>query len=151
MKDPEDAGLLRKIDGIGGFTRSSSTNSGIIWQVVGSKPRVSVLDKTGVVTALNSTKVGAVDNLQTPGIITLAEKFDTGWKLIINGNQVKLSESAIGLPTFEVNETGPITLLHDGTKHRALISAQLIALLTVIVLSLPAGRRRREVPLEELA
>ena len=151
LKNPIDQGVVRTVDGIGGFTRSSSTNSGIIWQVVGSKPRVSVLDKTGVVTALNSTKVGAVDNLQTPGIITLAEKFDSGWKLIINGNQVKLSESAIGLPTFEVNETGPITLLHDGTKHRALISAQLIALLTVIVLSLPAGRRRREVPLEELA
>jgi hypothetical protein len=44
-----------------------------------------------------------------------------------------------------------MTLLHDGTKHRALISMQLIALLVVIVLSLPAGRRRREVPVEELA
>lgn len=92
-----------------------------------------------------------MDDLQTPGTVVLAEKFDLGWKLIINGNQVKLTQSALGLPSFEVAETGPIILLHDGTKHRALISVELIALLTAIVLSLPAGRRRREVPVEELA
>ena len=151
LRNPIDQGVARTVDGIGGFTRSSSTNAGIIWQVVASKPRISVQDVTGSVTGLNSARVGAVDELQTPGTVTLAEKFDTGWKLIVNGNQMKLKQSQLGLPYFEVTETGPLILLHDGTKHRALISAQLIALLTVIVLSLPAGRRRREVPLEELA
>ena len=151
LKNPVDQGVARTIDGIGGFTRSSATNSGIIWQIVGSKPRVSIQDVSGAITQINSTKVGAVGEITTPGTITLAEKFDTGWKLIVNGNQVKVSESELGLPTFVVSEVGAITLLHDGTKHRALISAQLIALLTVVVLSLPAGRRRREVPVEELA
>jgi len=151
LRNPIDQGVARTVDGIGGFTRSSSTNAGIIWQVVGSKPRISVLDITGAVTGLNSAKVGATDNLQTPGTVVLAEKFDPGWKLIVNGNQVKLGQSQFGLPNFEVAETGPMILLHDGTKHRALISTQLITLLVVIVLSLPAGRRRREVPLEELA
>ena len=151
LKNPIDQGVARTIDGIGGFTRSSSTNSGIIWQVVESKPRISVLDATGATTAINSAKVGAMDDLQTPGTVTLAEKFDPGWKLIINGNQVESTQSALGLPSFEVLETGPIIILHDGTKHRALISVELIALLTIIVLSLPAGRRRREVPVEELA
>jgi hypothetical protein len=83
--------------------------------------------------------------------VTLAEKFDRGWKLIINGNQLEPTQSALGLPSFEVAETGPVILLHDGTKHRAFISVELIALLAIIVLSLPAGRRRREVPVEELA
>ena len=151
LKNPVDQGVARTIDGIGGFTRSSATNSGIIWQIVGSKPRVSIQDVSGAITQINSTKVGAIGEITTPGTITLAEKFDTGWKLIVNGNQVKVSESELGLPTFVVSEVGAITLLHDGTKHRALISAQLIALLTVVVLSLPAGRRRREVPVEELA
>lgn len=151
LKNPVDQGVVRTVDGIGGFTRSSVTNSGIIWQVVGSRTRVSILDASGAITPINSTKVGAIAELQTPGTISLAEKFDTGWKLLVNGNQVKVSESQFGLPIFEVKEAGQITLLHDGTKHRALISAQLIALLTVIVLSLPAGRRRREVPVEELA
>ena len=151
LKNPVDQSVVRTVDGIGGFTRSSVTSSGIIWQVVGSKARISILDASGTVSPINSTKVGAVADLQTPGTITLAEKFDTGWHLLVNGNQVKLSQSQAGLPIFEVTETGPMTLLHDGTKHRALISMQLIALLVVIVLSLPAGRRRREVPVEELA
>ena len=151
LKNPIDEKVARTIDGIGGFTRSSSTVSGIIWQVVESKPRVSVLAATGATTALNSAKVGAMADLQTPGTVILAEKFDPDWKLIINGNQLEPTQSALGLPTFEVAETGPVIILHDGTKHRALISVELIALLTVIVLSLPAGRRRREVPVEELA
>jgi GT2 family glycosyltransferase len=151
LKNPVDQSVVRTVDGIGGFTRSSVTSSGIIWQVVGSKARISILDASGAVSPINSTKVGAVAEVLTPGTISLAEKFDTGWHLLVNGNPVKLSQSQEGLPIFEVTETGPMTLLHDGTKHRALISIQLIALLVVIVLSLPAGRRRREVPVEELA
>ncbi|MSZ66989.1 MAG: glycosyltransferase, partial [Actinobacteria bacterium] len=86
LKNPVDQGVARTIDGIGGFTRSSATNSGIIWQIVGSKPRVSIQDVSGAITQINSTKVGAVGEITTPGTITLAEKFDTGWKLIVNGN-----------------------------------------------------------------
>jgi hypothetical protein len=151
LKNPVDQSVVRTVDGIGGFTRSSVTSSGIIWQVVGSKARISILDASGAVSPINSTKVGAVAEVLTPGTISLAEKFDTGWHLLVNGNPVKLSQSQEGLPIFEVTESGQMTLLHDGTKHRALISIQLIALLVVIVLSLPAGRRRREVPVEELA
>jgi len=151
LKNPVDQGVVRTVDGIGGFTRSSVTSSGIIWQVVGSNARVSIIDASGAVTAIESSKIVAVTELQTPGLITLAEKFDTGWHLLVNGNQIELSQSQLWLPTFEIKEIGTMTLLHDGTKHRALISLQLIALLAVIVLSLPAGRRRREVPVEELA
>ena len=81
----------------------------------------------------------------------LAEKFDTGWKLIVNSKEVELLQSPIGLPYFEVAEVGTLTSLHDGIRHRAFLSLQLISLLTVLVLSLPAGRRRREVPVEELS
>jgi GT2 family glycosyltransferase len=144
LKNPVDESIARTIDGIGGFTRSSSTNSGIIWQVVGSKSRVSTTDATGAVTGLNSSNIGATDELKAPGTITIAEKFDAGWKLIVNGTKVELLQSPIGLPYFDVQEIGSIALIHDGTSHRALISLQLISLLVVLVLSLPAGRRRRE-------
>lgn len=146
LKNPVDENVARTIDGIGGFTRSSATNSGIIWQIVGSNSRVSVLDATGVTTGLNSNNIGAIDELRTPGAVTIAEKFDAGWKLIVNGKSLELLQSPIGLPYFEVEEVGPIALIHDGTKHRALISLQLISLLVVVILSLPAGRRRREKP-----
>lgn len=149
LRNPVDENVARTVDGIGGFTRSSATNSGIIWQVAGSKSRVSTVDATGALAGLNSTNVGAADELLAPGTVTIAEKFDNGWKLIINGKEAKLLQSSIGLPYFEVEEVGPITLLHDGIRHRALISLQLIALLTALILSLPAGRRRRELALEE--
>jgi hypothetical protein len=151
LRNPVDEAIARTIDGIGGFTRSSSTKSGVIWQVVGSYSRLSTMDATKAITGLNSTQVGGADELKAPGTVMLAEKFDTGWKLIVNSKDVELLRSPIGLPYFEVAEVGTLTLLHDGIRHRAFLSLQLISLLTVLVLSLPAGRRRREVPLEELS
>ena len=150
LKKPVDENIARTIDGIGGFTRSSSRNSGIIWQIVGSNSRVSVTDATGAVTTLNSSNIGAADELLTPGTVTIAEKFDEGWKLIVNGTSVELQKSPIGLPYFDVAEIGPISLIHDGTEHRALISLQFISLLVVLILALPAGRRRRELSKENL-
>ena len=151
LKNPVDENIARTIDGIGGFTRSSATNSGIIWQIVGSNSRVSLTDATGAITGLNSSNIGATDELLAPGTVTIAEKFDTGWKLIVNGTSVELLQSPIGLPYFEVQEIGTIALIHDGTAHRALISLQLISLLVVLILSLPAGRRRRELSTENRA
>ena len=151
LKNPVDENIARTIDGIGGFTRSSATNSGIIWQIVGSNSRVSLTDATGAITGLNSSNIGATDELLAPGTVTIAEKFDTGWKLIVNGTSVELLQSPIGLPYFEVQEIGSISLIHDGTAHRALISLQLISLLVVLVLSLPAGHRRRELSTENRA
>jgi GT2 family glycosyltransferase len=148
LKKPVDENIARTIDGIGGFTRSSSTNSGIIWQVVGSNSRVSVTDATGAVTALESSNIGATAELKTPGTVTIAERFDKGWKLIINGTSVELQQSPIGLPYFDVLEIGSISLIHDGTAHRALISLQVISFLVVLILALPAGRRRRDLSKE---
>ena len=144
LRKPIDENIARTIDGIGGFTRSSATNSGIIWQIVGSNSRVSTTDATGATTGLSSSNIGATDVLKAPGTVTLAEKFDEGWKLIVNGTNVELQQSPIGLPYFDVAEIGPISLIHDGTGHRALISLQVISFLVVLVLALPAGRRRRE-------
>ena len=151
LKNPVDLKVARTIDGIGGFTRSSATNSGIIWQIVGGNSRLSTTDATGAITGLNSANIGASDQLLAPGTVTLAEKFDSGWKLIVNGESVKLLKSPVGLPYFEVGEVGPITLIHDGTRHRAFVSLQLISFLTVLILSLPAGRRRRDLSLEKVS
>jgi len=80
----------------------------------------------------------------------LAEKYDKSWHLMLNGKPVPLQEHPYGIPIFEIQEQGEILLTHDGTNRRAWISLQLIALISTIVLALPAGRKRREVPLEEL-
>ncbi len=151
MEIPLDEVLVRVIDGQGGFTRTSSTKDGIVWRVVGSSPRVLFTDIHGVKKLLVSGDIGAVDKVPSAGTVTLAEKFDTRWHLIHNGISVPLQRSTSGLPLFSVPGPGDITILHDGTSRRALLSVQLLVLLTVAVLALPAGRRRREVPIEEIA
>jgi hypothetical protein len=55
------------------------------------------------------------------------------------------------LPSFEVTKSGPVSILYDGTIRRAWVSLQTIIFITVIVLALPAGRRRREIEDSELA
>jgi hypothetical protein len=70
---------------------------------------------------------------------------------IVNGIYlIKVEENQFGLPVFKIPNKGTISLIHDGTNRRAWISIQLIVILSAVILALPAGRRRKEVPLEEL-
>jgi hypothetical protein len=55
------------------------------------------------------------------------------------------------LPVFEVLQPGTVSFLYDGSLRRALVSLELIIFITVVVLALPAGRRRREIEDSELA
>ena len=142
---PADQSLIRTIDGIGGFTRSASGNSGIVWKVMGSDSRIVEKLSNGATIPINSSDVGGQGEITAPGSILLAEKFDKGWKLLANGVPVPVEHSSYGVPVFKVSQPGPVTLLHDGTLRRGLLSFQLLCLLTVIVLALPAGRRRSEV------
>ena len=95
--------------------------------------------------------MGAFDRVSSPGTIQVAEKFDAGWKLLLDGRPVPVHQAANGLPNFTISQAGEITLSYDGTLHRALISIQLITLIFVIVMALPAGRKRRDLPLDELS
>jgi hypothetical protein len=84
------------------------------------------------------------------GVVLLAEKYDKRWRLLMNGRSIPIEEHPFGIPMFKILEAGEFSLFHDGTYRRAWISFQLIVLMTAIVLALPAGRRKREVPLQEL-
>jgi hypothetical protein len=150
MKNPADAGLLRTIDGIGGFTRSSATKDGVVWKVNNALARVTYQSDLGKYITLNSTDKASTAYVPGPGVVFLAEKFDKSWQLLLNGKQIKLEQNQFGVPIFKIPEAGDISLIHNGVSRRAWISLQLIIFLTVIVLALPAGRKRREVPLEEL-
>lgn len=150
MKNPADAGLVRIIDGIGGFTRSSATKDGVVWKVDKSHARVTYQNTSGTFFPVSSTDKAATGFVSGEGVILLAEKFDKSWQLFLNGKAVLLEEHPFGIPMFKITEPGEISLTHNGTSRRAWISIQLIALITSIVLALPAGRKRREVPLEEL-
>ena len=150
LRSPVSLDVARVIDGVGGFTRMSATEIGIVWHIVGASPRVSLTDLQGRNYLIPASEVGAAGSVPIAGQIVLAEKYDRGWRLIYNGVNVPLEHAQTGLPIFTVTVPGKVTILFDGTAHRGLISLQLLTLLIAVVMALPSGRRRRQVPLEEL-
>ena len=86
-----------------------------------------------------------------PGTITLTENYSASWQIMQNGYRLQKARDDHGLPTFAVTTGGDISIYHDGTKRRAWISFFLIVLVTVVVLALPAGRRKSEISESVLA
>jgi hypothetical protein len=150
MKNPADAGLVRIIDGIGGFTRSSATKDGVVWKVEKSHARITYQNTQGVFFPISSSDNASNYYVSGQGVVLLAEKYDKRWRLLMNGRFIPIEEHPFGIPMFKILEAGEFSLIHDGTYRRAWISFQLIVLMTAIVLALPAGRRKREVPLQVL-
>jgi protein-disulfide isomerase-like protein with CxxC motif len=106
----------------------------------------------------NGTKIfiesgveGARTNLPSPGTLTLTETYNRSWQVLQDGYRLERVKNAQGLPTFKVEQAGEISLIHDGTIRRAWISLQLIFFVTLFVLALPGGRRKREISDKELA
>ena len=72
-------------------------------------------------------------------------------QILQNGLKLERSENETGLPQFKVLEAGEFTLIHDGTLRRGALSLQFIAWAVLIILALPAGRRKREISEMELS
>lgn len=151
LSQPIDQDLVRTIDGIGGFTRSSATRDGISWKITNARTRISMTFADASTLEVSSGDIGAKTIAPSKGTLVIAEKFDGKWKLLFNGRSLPIEKSPEGYPAFSIPEKGVIQIFHDGTQRRALISLQAIVIITLIVLAAPRGRRRREVPLEELA
>jgi hypothetical protein len=134
---------------VGGFSRASSTNAGIVWKISESTGKVLFTDSAGKAYVIPLGKLGI--SVTEPGELTVTENFSRGWRAMQNGSRLERKRSVDSMPVFTVKEPGLITLMYDGTSRRAWISFQLIILVTVIVLALPAGRRRREIDDSELA
>ena len=151
LKNPADENLVRIIDGLGGFTRASSTNAGIVWKISGNTGRVLFTNAEGKTSVLPVSQFEFAVTVPEPGILTLTENYAQGWRAMQEGQRLDRKRSVDNLPSFEVTKSGPVSILYDGTIRRAWVSLQTIIFITVIVLALPAGRRRREIEDSELA
>ena len=151
VKNPFDRSIVRTIDGLGGFARSSATPAGIVWRVSGVTGRIIFTAKDGARSLLETGDIGTRTNVYGPGTITLTETFDRSWQILENGYRLERAIDEDGLTRFQVIEPGEISLLHDGTIRRGWLSLELIAWIVVVVLALPAGRRKREISEKELA
>jgi hypothetical protein len=100
---------------------------------------------------LPSGDIGAQGSLKTSGTIVITEKYDDRWKLLLNGTYVPATITESGVPRFRVSEPGDFVIFHDATSRRGWISLQLITFITLVILALPARRKRSQMREEELA
>lgn len=151
MKNPVDTQLARAVDGLGGFIRTSSTQAGIVWRVAGISDRLVYTDSSGKSIALPTGEISARVASPGPGTLTLAENYDASWQVIQNGKSLVRSRNSFGMPQFAVSQAGEFSLIHDGTSRRAWLSLQMIVFLSVLMMIVPSGRRRREISLQEIS
>jgi GT2 family glycosyltransferase/lysylphosphatidylglycerol synthetase-like protein (DUF2156 family) len=150
-KNPISKDVVRTIDSLGGFGRTSATADGIVWKISDKTGRLIFTNPIGEVTLLASGGVGVTSSVPGPGVITLTENYDLGWQILQNGLKLERSENGSGLPQFKVVKAGEFTLIHDGTLRRGALSLQFISWVVLLILALPAGRRKREISEMELA
>lgn len=151
VKNPFKKEIIRSIDGLGGFTRTSATSLGVVWKVSQPTGRLIFLAENGARTVLETGEIGARTFVTGPGTLVLTESANRSWQVLQNGYRLDRTNNEMGLPTFKVLESGEISLLHDGTIRRGWLSLQIIFLAVVLVMALPAGRRKSEISEEELA
>jgi hypothetical protein len=149
LKNPVLEDVAQTIDGLGGFSRTSATKSGIVWKVIKETGRLTFVDYSGKVSVLQSQGVRAF--VDKPGTLTLAETYSDGWQVFQDGFRAAKIKNDNGLPTFEITSGGEISIAHEGRVRRAWISFFIIVLTTMIVLALPAGRRKSQIADRELA
>jgi GT2 family glycosyltransferase len=151
FKSPTNPSIVRTIDGLGGFTRASSTSAGVSWKVVGQAGELVFTPTNGQSQVLVLNEQSGTYSVPSAGVVTLTENFSRGWQLSQSGQRLARSRSALDLPVFSISEPGEVELFYDGTMRRGWSSLQFVVLITVLTLALPAGRRRREISEEELA
>ena len=149
-KSPTNKEVVRTIDGLGGFVRASATGAGIVWKVSNALSRINFIDDKGNVSEILSTSIGTRTQINSAGTILLTDSYSKYWKVFQNGQTLERTKDENGFTRFTVQQPGEISLLHDGTNRRGMLSLQFIFLLTVVVLAAPAGRRRREMSESEL-
>ena len=151
VKNPFKKEIIRSIDGLGGFTRTSATSLGVVWKVSQPTGRLLFVAESGERLVLEAGEFGARTFVPGPGTLILTETANRSWQVLQNGYRLDRINNELGLPTFKVTESGEISLLHDGTVRRGWLSLQFIFLSVVLVMALPAGRRKSEISEEELA
>jgi GT2 family glycosyltransferase len=157
----ENKTLSRRIDGIGGLTRLSATREGILWQISGTTSRLKFLPRVvdganggkaeNEIIELPSETVGAEFDLPSPGIVQLAEVFNSRWRALHGGKVLLPTKSDLGLTQFEIPDMGRVVIFHEGTSHRAGIALQLASVGLLLFFALPRGRRQRELLDEEVS
>jgi len=79
----------------------------------------------------------------------LSEKQDSGWQLLIDGKVIQSIGKAWN-NQFKVTG-GQAILVHESSRRRAALGVEFLAICTLMIMCLPAGRRWIDKPDEEVA
>jgi GT2 family glycosyltransferase len=151
LKAPAKGSLVQAIDGIGGFTRASSTDVGVVWKIAGATGNLVLTDASGKSVQLKPTSLPDEYVVPTPGVVTLTQSYSRSWQLVQDGKRLTRIQNDLSLPQFSVESPGSVRLIYDGSVRRGWISLQFILLLTALVFASPSGRRKREISDRELS
>ena len=151
LKAPSQGTLAQTIDGIGGFTRASSTSAGIVWKVAGATGNLVLTDASGKSSQLRPTATIDEYMVPTPGVVTLTQSYSRSWYLVQDGKRLTRIQNELSLPQFSVETPGVVLLIQDGSVRRGWISLQFLFLLTAFIFAAPSGRRKSEISDRELS
>ena len=151
IKNPANKNLVQAIDGLGGFIRNSQTSAGIVWRVAGISEHLTYKSANNVLQSLSSGDVGAEGVIPGVGTLNLAENFDHSWQILADGKLLASQRAATGLTEFNVTQQSNFILFHNGATRRAWLSLEFIVLASIVLMSLPAGRRKRDIADAELS
>ncbi len=149
---PAPTSLSRLLDGVGGLRRVSATNQGTLWKITTPTGRLTFLG-TGANSAviLPSSRVAAQVRIPGPGTLSLSEKVDPKWSVLIDQEILKPVHSESWNPTFRVAHGGELRLVHDSSYRRLALALQFLTLIGLLVMCLPGGRRWIDRPDDEVA
>jgi hypothetical protein len=151
LKAPAQRSLVQAIDGIGGFTRASSTDVGVVWKVAGATGNLVLTDSGGKSVQLQPTSVPDEYAVPTPGVVTLTQNYSRSWQLVQDGKRLTRIQNDLSLPQFSAESPGSVLLIYDGSVRRGWISLHFLILLTALVFAAPSGRRKREISDREVS
>lgn len=151
LKAPSQGTLAQTIDGIGGFTRASSTSAGIVWKVAGATGNLVLTDASGKSSQLRATANIDEYMVPTPGVVTLTQSYSRSWYLAQDGKRLTRIPSELSLPQFSVEIPGVVLLIQDGSVRRGWISLQILFLLVALIFAAPSGRRKSEISDREIS
>jgi hypothetical protein len=122
-----------------------------VWRVAGISEHLTYKSANNVLQSLSSGDVGAEGVIPGVGTLNLAENFDHSWQILADGKLLASQRAATGLTEFNVTQQSNFILFHNGATRRAWLSLEFIVLASIVLMSLPAGRRKRDIADAELS
>jgi GT2 family glycosyltransferase len=161
---PGSQQVLEALDAQPGLVRRSSGDVDL-WRVVAPSNRLAVLPATTARLALSGTRAPTLQQLRTGSpvalaagdegasvdvaagesgrLLVLADARDSGWHATLDGKALAPRTAWGWAQAFVVPPTGGhLSMSHTQSGRRAALVTELVAVLAVVVLAVPAGRRR---------